>query len=108
MIMVDATAVNSGMSDGVIQASGAGISITGACWWLINTGRRRFEKNEKDIVRLDKNISDARLKMEENKSYAEGIYAKNVTIDRVHSRIDEMSKKQDDMFQFLVNKLGSK
>ena len=58
-------------------------------------------KNEKDI-------QETQLNLEKHKTYSEGVYAKTVTIERVHSRIDDLGKKQDDMFQFLINKLGSK
>ena len=89
------------LSDPTIQAGGAGVSATGLVWWTINGIKKRVDKNERDI-------SDARLDLEKHRTYSEGVYAKNVTIERVHERIDEMGKKQDDMFQFLITKLGNK
>ena len=99
--MIDTSSANSLISDGVIQSGGAGLSVIGFCWLAYNTARRRFEKNEKDI-------QETQLNLEKHKTYSEGVYAKSTTIERVHERIDSMSKKQDDMFQFLVNKLGQK
>lgn len=93
--------INGLLGDPTVQAGGAGGAATGLVWWAISNMKKRIEKNERDIT-------DARMELEKHRTYSEGVYAKNITIERVHERIDEMGKKQDDMFQFLINKLGNK
>ena len=94
--------INTLVSDPALQTGGGAVGGAGLFWWVMNGIKKRFEQNETEISDAQKKITETALDLEKHKTFSEGMYAKNVTIERVHERIDDMSKKTDEIYQILV------
>lgn len=105
---MDIDAVNTLMADPVIQTGGGIAGSGGIFLWIFNGIKRRLDKNEEDIVIVQKNMSEIALDLEKHKTFSEGTYAKSTTIERVHERIDDVGKKTDEIYKLLVTLVGNK
>jgi hypothetical protein len=96
--------INAALSDPLVHVGGGGLSIGGLLWYFLGGSKKRLDVVEPRVDKVEKDIFDARLEIKDLHSYAEGNYAKNSSLDRVHARIDDVAKTSNQILQLLVEK----